>query len=123
MERVVTVQGQAKIKNGATLLARNQAFKDAMRNAALAAGSQQSSDSLLGSTKVVDEWVANDTYHVQVLSVLTDGLSCVSPYRKKIVVTGFPIVTTGQINGNETQDLYSGIPREIMNHLMEWGDL
>lgn len=121
VERVITAQGQAKIKNGAKLLARKQAFRNAIRNASIEAGGQQSTESLLGSAKVVDEWIEDDTYYLQLLTVVSAGLSCNSPYRKRIVVTGFPAVTTGQISGNETQDLYSGIPREIMNLLMETG--
>jgi hypothetical protein len=72
---------------------------------------------------VVDEWVSANTYHVQVLAVLSDGKKCNSPYRKRLVATGFPSVTSGQISSNESQDLYSGIPREIMNILMEDGGL
>jgi len=36
--RVITVQGQAEIKKGAKLLARNQAFRNAISNAAIEAG-------------------------------------------------------------------------------------
>jgi len=121
--RTITVQGQARIINGAKLLARKQAFRDAIRNASLEAGSGFSSEALLGSTKVVDEWVSDQAYHVQVLAVLSKGQVCNSPYRKRLVVTGFPSVTSGQISSNESQDLYSGIPREIMNILMERGGL
>ncbi len=118
----ITVEGRSKIKNGAKLLARKQAFRDAMRNALHETGNRISPESLLGSTKVVDEWMTDDVYHIQVLSVISEGQHCNSPYRKKIVATGFPIVTTGQISAHETQDLYSGIPREIMNILMESGE-
>ena len=123
VNRAITVQGQARIINGAKLLVRKQAFRDAIRNASLEAGSGFSSEALLGSTKVVDEWVSDQTYHVQVLAVLSEGQVCNSPYRKRLVVTGFPSVTPGQISSNESQDLYSGIPREIMNILMERGGL
>ncbi len=118
----ITVQGQAPIHNGAKLLARKQAFRAAIRNASIETGGQFSSDTILGSTKVVDEWVADNVYYVQVLAVLSEGEQvCNSPYRKKMVVTGFPGVVSGQISANETQDLYSGIPREILNILMETG--
>ncbi len=120
--QVYTVQGQAKIKNGATSLARKQAFSDAMSNVALEAGNKVSSESLLASTKVVDEWVTDNVYHIQVVSEVSEGLNCNSPYRKRMLATGFPSVTSGQISANETQDLYSGIPREIMNVLLESGD-
>ncbi|MFW5444337.1 MAG: flagella assembly protein FlgT middle domain-containing protein [Methylococcaceae bacterium] len=118
----ITVQGQATIIKGAKLLARKQAFRDAIRNLSLEAGSKVSSDTLLGSTKVVDEWIHDDVYHLQVLSVISEEQYCQAPYRKKIVATGFPIATSGQVSGIETQDLFSGIPREIMNILMESGD-
>jgi hypothetical protein len=120
--RVVTTEGKAKIIKGAKLIARKQAFKNAISNATTQLNHLVSSKSLLGSTKVVDEWIDDEVYHLQVLSVISDGQQCVSPYRKSIVVTGFPIATSGQISGNETQDLYSGIPREIMNILVETGN-
>ncbi|MCK5121598.1 MAG: hypothetical protein KAQ91_06425 [Methylococcales bacterium] len=123
VNQAITVQGQATIKKGAKLLARKQAFRDAIRNVSLEVGSRFSSESILGSTKVVDEWVADNIYHIQVLAVLSEGhQSCNSPYRKRLVATAFPIATSGQVSANETQDLYSGIPREIMNQLMESGD-
>lgn len=123
VNHAVTVQGQASIKKGAKLLARKQAFRDAIRNVSLEVGNRFSSESILGSTKVVDEWVTDNTYHLQILAVLSEGYqSCNSPYRKRLLATAFPIVTSGQISANETQDLYSGIPREIMNQLMESGD-
>jgi hypothetical protein len=122
VNHAITVQGQASIKNGAKLLARKQAFRDAIRNASIEAAGKISSETLLGSTKVVDEWISDDIYHLQVLTIVSEGQICNSPYRKRIVATGFPIATSGQVSANETQDLYSGIPREIMNILMESGD-
>jgi len=120
--RAITMQGQALIKKGAKLLARKQAFRTAVRNVSREAGGRFSSEAILGSTKVVDEWIADNIYHVQVLAVLSEGQVCNSPYKKRIIVTGFPGVVSGQISANETQDLYSGIPREMMNILMESGD-
>lgn len=117
----ITAQGHAAIIKGAKFLARKQAFKMAIRNVSIEAGGQFSTTVILGSTKVVDEWIVDNIYYVQVLAVLSEGLSCNSPYRKRIIVTGFPGVVSGQISANETQDLYSGIPREIMNILMESG--
>lgn len=126
-KRVITVQGQAPITKGAKLLARAQALKNAIKNVNAEIGGKASSQTLLGSTKVVDEWVTDDTYHLQTLTVVTKGKSntiqsCHAPYRKTIIATGFPIVTSGQLSANESQDIYSGIPREIMNLLMESGD-
>lgn len=119
--QVITTEGQAKIKKGEKLFARQQAFKKAIKKTSAQLGNRVSSSSILGSTKVVDEWITDDIYHLQVLSVISDGQQCNSPYRKRIVATGFPIVTSGQISANETQDLYSGIPREIINVLAESG--
>jgi len=120
--RAITMQGQATINKGAKLLARKQAFRSAVRAVSTEVGGRFSSEAILGSTKVVDEWIADNIYHVQVLAVLSEGQVCNSPYRKRIIVTGFPGVVAGQISANETQDLYSGIPREMMNILMESGD-
>lgn len=117
----ITVQGQAQIINGAKLLARKQAFQNAIRNVYAQLDGKTDSTSLIGSSKVVDEWVEDDVYFMQVLTVVGDAQTCRSPYRKRIVATGFPSVTSGQISANESQDLYSGIPREIMNILMEKG--
>lgn len=121
VSQTYTALGQASIVKGATQLARKQAFSDAMSKTSLEANQKDSSQTLLASTKVVDEWVADDVYYIQVVSELTEGLNCSSPYRKRMLATGFPIVTSGQISTNETQDLYSGIPREIMNSLVESG--
>lgn len=120
--RAITMQGQASIKQGAKLLARKQAFRSAIRNISQQAGSQFSSEAILGSTKVVDEWIDNDIYHLQVVALLSEGQVCNSPYRKKIIATAFPGVVSGQLSANETQDLYSGIPREMMNIMMESGN-
>ncbi len=120
--RVVTTEGKATIIKGAKLIARKQAFKNAISNATRQLDHIVSSKSLLGSTKVVDEWIVDDVYHLQVLSVISDDQQCNAPYRSSIIVTGFPIATSGQISGNESQDLYSGIPREIMNVLVETGN-
>jgi len=119
VNRVVTVEGQAKIINGAQLLARKQAFSNALRKASVQTGIESVNERLLGSTKVVDEWIKDDRYHLQLLTVLSTDQFCHAPYRKTIIATGFPIVTPGQIAAHESQDLYSGIPREMMNRLME----
>jgi hypothetical protein len=121
VSQTYTSLGQATIVKGAVQLARKQAFSDAISKTSLEANQKVSSQTLLASTKVVDEWIADDVYYIQVVSELTEGLNCSSPYRKRMLATGFPIVTSGQISTNETQDLYSGIPREIMNSLVESG--
>jgi hypothetical protein len=123
--RVITAQGEAPISPGAELLARKQALQSALQNIAMQAGAGLTQATLIGSTKVVDEWRDDNIYRVQVLATLGAGdnaESCHSPFRKNIVATGFPIVTPGQISANESQDLYSGIPREITNLLLESGE-
>ncbi len=120
--KVVTTEGQAVIQNGAMIEARVQAIQAAIRKAVSLGGAEQNPSHLVANTKVVDEWQENDHYHVQIVTVVSNGSFCRPPYKKRIVATAFPLVTTGQISGNESQDLYSGIPREIMNQLMESGD-
>ncbi len=122
VQRIITVQGQAIIQNGAKLLARKQAFRNAINNVSIKLNDTARTDLILGSTKVVDEWIENKVYHLQALTVLSNDQQCNAPYRKKLLATGFPIASAGQISANETQDLYSGIPREIMNILIESGD-
>ncbi len=120
--RVLSAEGQAAITEGAILQARRQAIQTAIRNAAAQAGHNTTTQALISNTKVVDEWQEDKVYHVQILAVLSETQLCNAPYRKRIVATAFPIVTSGQISGNESQDLYGGIPREINNLLMQSGD-
>ncbi len=120
--KVVTTEGQAVIQKGALIEARVQAIQVAIRKAVSLGGAEQNSSHLVANTKVVDEWQENGRYHVQIVTVISNDSFCQPPYKKRIVATAFPLVTTGQISGNESQDLYSGIPREIMNQLMESGD-
>ncbi|MBD9355258.1 flagella assembly protein FlgT middle domain-containing protein [Methylomonas albis] len=118
----LSVQGSAPIVGGGIEEARRAAIDVAVSNASLQLKRNNSSAMLVSDIKVVDEWQDADFYHVQVLAVLSDKQRCGSPYRKKIVATGFPVMNSDQISGTESQDLYSGIPREINNHLMETGD-
>ena len=120
--KVVTTEGQAVIQKGALIEARVQAIQVAIRKAVSLGGVEQNPSHLVANTKVVDEWQENGRYHVQIVTVISNDAFCQPPYKKRIVATAFPLVTTGQISGNESQDLYSGIPREIMNQLMESGD-
>lgn len=121
-QRQATVQGSAVIGDAGVEQARQAAINDAIANASLQL-KRSGADALLASDiKVVDEWQEGNTYHVQALAVLTEQGACHAPYRKKIVATGFPVMNADQISGNETQDLFSGIPREISNRLMESGD-
>ncbi|PKD41673.1 hypothetical protein CWO84_04205 [Methylomonas sp. Kb3] len=118
----VSVQGSAPIVGGGIEAARRAAIDDAVHQASLQLKRNNNSAMLVSDIKVVDEWQDADFYHVQVLAVLSDKQRCGSPYRKKIVATGFPVMNADQISGTESQDLYSGIPREINNQLMETGD-
>ncbi|OQW79190.1 MAG: hypothetical protein BVN35_02260 [Proteobacteria bacterium ST_bin11] len=118
----VSVLGSAPIVGGGIEEARRAAIDAAVTNASLQLKRTNNSAMLVSDIKVVDEWQDAEQYHVQVLAVLSDKQRCGSPYRKKIVATGFPIMNTDQISGTESQDLYSGIPREINNQLMETGD-
>jgi hypothetical protein len=118
----VSVQGSAPIAGGGIEEARRAAIDDAVSNASRQLKRNNNSALLVSDIKVVDEWQDAGLYHVQVLAVLSDKQRCGSPYRKKIVATGFPIMNSDQISGTESQDLYSGIPREINNQLMETGD-
>jgi len=119
---VISSQGQAEIQQGAVIEARFKAIQQAIRHAAKSAGGRHSSRDLIANTKVVDEWRENNHYFVQIVAVVGQQEGCQATYKKRIVATAFPIVTSGQISGNESQDLFGGIPREIMNHLMETGD-
>ncbi len=120
--RQATVQGSAPIIAGDVAQARQAAIDDAIGNASATLRENNASSTLISNIKVVDEWRDGDVYHVQAVSVLSDKQVCASPYRKKLVATAFPSMTPDQIAGTESQDLYSGIPREIGNRLMESGD-
>jgi len=134
-EKTITVEGQAVIKNGAKLLARTMAIRDAIREASLTNNSQINSHTrvdkntialdsfslrtaaLVNQTKVVDEWIEKDIYHVRAIITLTDNPRCQSIYRKKIVVTAFPFSHPSHTSLSESNDLSPGIPREISNIL------
>jgi hypothetical protein len=120
----VTVQGSAVILNENLERARQAAIENAIANASGQIKRHYSNkESLLpGNIKIVDEWQADNYYHVQAVALLGQQATCQSPYRKKMVATGFPVMNADQISGTESQDLFSGIPREISNRLMESGD-
>ena len=120
--RQTTVQGSAPISALGVERARQMAIDDAIANASLQLKSSGSGPVQVGDIKVVDEWQEGNAYHVQVLAVRSEEKSCHSPYRKKIVATGFPLMNPAHVSGMESQDLFSGIPREISNQLMESGD-
>lgn len=122
--RQVTVQGSAVISGENVEQARQAAIENAIANASgqIKRHYPKTEPFLPGNIKIVDEWQADNYYHVQALAVLGQQSTCQSPFRKKIVATGFPVMNADQISGTESQDLFSGIPREISNRLMESGD-
>jgi hypothetical protein len=118
----VTVQGSAPVTSTGVAQARQAAIDDAIANAAVQMRRNNGSKMLITDIKVVDEWQDGGNYQVQAVAVLSDKQLCASPYRKKLLATAFPIMNAEQISGTESQDLFSGIPREISNRLMESGD-
>lgn len=120
--RQVSAEGSAAIAGANREAARRAAIDNAVDAASARLRRGNRGDQLISDIKVVDEWQDGAVYHVQVLAMLADSERCASPYRKKIVATGFPIMNADQLSGSESQDLYSGIPREINNRLMETGD-
>ncbi len=120
--RQVSTEGSAPIAQGGKEAARREAIGAAVSEASLQLKPGNSSGMLLSDIKVVDEWQNDNVYHVQILAVLSDKQFCKAAYRKKIVATAFPIMTADQLSSSESQDLFSGIPREINNRLMESGD-
>jgi len=117
-----TVQGSAPITGSGIEQARQAAVSDAIANASLQLKGGASGSLLVSDIKVVDEWQDGDTYHVQALAIISEQQACRSSYRKRIVATAFPAMDSAHVSGAESQDLYSGIPREIGNRLMESGD-
>lgn len=137
---VVTVEGQAAISKGMPLLAKKQALQDAIRQASMQSSVDIHSRTLVdqnnvsldtlsmrtaaavSNTKVIKEWTTDNIYHVVAMVELSADSSCTPHYRKRIIATAFPLVKQEQVTGYETQDLYSGIPRELNNLLTESGD-
>jgi hypothetical protein len=139
-QQVVISEGQAVISNGSVLLARKQAIQDAIRQASLQAGVRVKSHSVVNrgalqsdsfsmhsaaavsNTQILDERVVDDIVTVRAKVTLSSDDSCRADQRKRIIATAFPLVEPSQVGSSETQDLYSGIPREINNVLMESKD-
>ncbi|HEY8098738.1 MAG TPA: flagellar assembly protein T N-terminal domain-containing protein, partial [Methylobacter sp.] len=136
----MTVEGQAAISKGMPLLAKKQALQDAIRQASMQSSVDIRSRTLVdqnnvsmdtmsmrtaaavSNTRVIKEWTADNIYHVMAQVELSADSACSSRYRKRIVATAFPLAKQEQVTGYETQDLYSGIPRELNNLLMESGE-
>lgn len=121
--RQMVAEGSAVIGDSGKDAARRAAIDAAVGTASVQLRRNAGATAMLiGDVKVVDEWQEAGVYHVQVLAMLMEKQQCASSYRKKIVATAFPIMNIDQVSSLETQDLYSGIPREITNRLMETGD-
>ncbi|MDO9268438.1 MAG: flagellar assembly protein T N-terminal domain-containing protein [Methylobacter sp.] len=136
----VTAEGQAAINNGMPLLAKKQALQDAIRQASMESSVNIHSQTLVNqnnvaldtvsmrtaadvsNTKIIKEWTTDNIYHVVATVELSADNSCTAHHRKRIIATAFPLVKQEQVSGYETQDLYSGIPRELNNLLIESGD-
>jgi hypothetical protein len=137
---VITAEGQAPISKGMPLLAKKQALQDAVRQASMQSSVNIRSRTLVSqnnvaidtlamhtaaavsNTKIIREWKADNIYHVLATVELSSDSSCAPLYRKRIIATAFPLAKQEQVTGYETQDLYSGIPRELNNILMESGE-
>ncbi|MGZ5026147.1 MAG: flagellar assembly protein T N-terminal domain-containing protein [Methylobacter sp.] len=137
---VITVEGQAAINKNMPLLAKKQALQDAIRQASMQSSvnlhSQTTVDqnnvsidtvsmrtaAAVSNTKVIKEWTTDNIYHVVAMVELSADNGCTPHYRKRIIATAFPLAKQEQVSGYETQDLYSGIPRELNNYLIESGD-
>ncbi|MCK9396195.1 MAG: flagellar assembly protein T N-terminal domain-containing protein [Methylobacter sp.] len=138
--KVVTVEGQAAINKSMPLLAKKQALQDAIRQASMQSSVNIHSQTLVNqnnvsidavsmrtaaavsNTKIIKEWTTDNIYHVVASVELSADNSCTPHYRKRIIATAFPLAKQEQVSAYETQDLYTGIPRELNNLLMESGD-
>jgi len=137
---VITVEGQAPINKGMPLLAKKQALQDAIRQASMQSSVNVRSRTLVNqnsiatdtfsmqtaaavsSSRIIKEWQADNMYHVVATVELSSDGACAPLQRKRIIATAFPLAKQEQVSGYETQDLYSGIPRELNNILMESGE-
>ncbi len=138
--KTIEVEGQAIIKDGAVLFAKKQALQDAIRAASMQSAVnvkshthvdqfQITTDSLsahtaasVKNTRIVDESTENGVYHVKAMVDLSPDNTCHAQYRKRIVATAFPKMRQEQVSDFETNDLPSGIPRELGHLLTESAD-
>ncbi len=121
--RQTTVHASAPIADGGVVRARQAAIENAVAIISEQLRPDRATSFAASDVKVVDEWQDSGVYHVQVLAVKSNkNGTCQAHYRKRLVATAFPAMSTEQISGSDSQDLYSGIPREIGNRLMESGD-
>lgn len=108
---VILAEGRAAVINGSIALAKKQALQAAVRQAGLQSGA-------LSQAQVLEEKTLGSTVKVRAKVTLNNGGLCVTQNRKRILATAFPLAETGQVAAAESNDLFSGIPREISNALM-----
>ncbi len=137
----VVAEGQAKIIKGAQLLARQRALQQAIRQAALIQASEVNGQTktengkasfdaesitikaktTVATKRIIEEREQDGFYYVKADISFSDNGICRSPYRRRIIATGFPILHPEHVSDVESNDLDVGIPREIGNILTETG--
>ena len=139
--RLVEAEGNALITETGPGAARQQALQDAMRQAALQAGAQVTTSSVMSESVVVsdnvkiraagvvkdvvilDEWRNDDEdiYYVLIRAYVEDDPSAVSSgavdgrYRRKLAVTQFAVEDRSQIT--DMPGIEVALPRELMRRL------
>ncbi len=139
--RLVEAEGNALITEAGPGAARQQALQDAMRQAALQAGAQVTTSSVMSESVVVsdnvkiraagvvkdvvilDEWRNDDEdiYYVLIRAYVEDDPSAVSSgavdvrYRRKLAVTQFAVEDRSQIT--DMPGIEVALPRELMRRL------
>jgi len=135
-------QGSAAIKDGATGMAREQAIKDAMRQAATQAKSSIESTTLTSANmllvesisvnaaasvedvKVLEEWIDDGVFYVRIRATIpTKGTRTPSPaahYRKKIAVLQFDIQHRADVV--DLPGIEQEWPRELLRRLENSGN-
>ncbi|MDH5544957.1 MAG: flagellar assembly protein FlgT [Gammaproteobacteria bacterium] len=140
-DTIVEAQGSAVIKDGAVGMAREQAIKNAMRQAATQFKSEIDSTTLTSSSvlliestrvnaasrvedvKVLQEWAEKDVYHVHIRAKIPrDGSRPSSPaarYRKKVAILQFDIIKKQHVI--DFPGIEQDWPRELLGRLESSG--
>lgn len=138
----IEAQGSAAIKDGAVNMAREQAIKDAMRQAATQAKSEVDSTMLTSANvltiestrvnaagrvenvRVLKEWIDEKVFYVRIrANVPEKGARRASPaarYRKKVAVLQFDVQDRSQIL--DLPGIEQQWPRELLRRLEQSGD-
>lgn len=131
----VNAEGSASTERQSSDQARREALQRAVENAGMHAGIAISSREQNGSTvqqrltprqpnryRVINEWIANDAYHVRIEADFDDvptGRNCSYPgqrqYRKTVASTYFPVVNPQHVS--DLDNIWDGLPRELMRRL------